>query len=287
LTADGSAKAHLQWAPGEQAVLYASGGCLYSAGLATLQTRAVACFDPPAAITAFALSPDGRQAAIGLDRELFLVPYDPAALSTARDRAGLIALAACPYHAPLVFKGWPVAARQVSWSQDGERLAVLRQAAEGERLVDEVHLFDLAGCATSARPLDEFPATRFRMPDYAIRPILESFGWEGNSLFALTGYRSNAGYGELWLYDSGQQQAIAAQPIPGGCCYRDATFSPDGRYLLFVYQDHSRAPRPPAQIYLVPVRSIGSGLVYPPLPLPEELFDDPKDQPKPVLRPLP
>jgi Tol biopolymer transport system component len=72
-------------------------------------------------------------------------------------------------------------------------------------------------------------------------------------------------------------------PIAGNCCYRDPSWSPDGRYLTFAYQAISATNK--IELYLISYGSIGTGEVFQPIPLPENFFANRQESPQPVLRP--
>ena len=79
------------------------------------------------------------------------------------------------------------------------------------------------------------------------------------------------------------QPSLSINPIRGVCCYRDPQWSPDGSHLLFAFQDYLQGSSSTTQLYYIPYGSLGTGVTYEPLPLPE--IGDPKEKPQPVLRP--
>jgi hypothetical protein len=66
-------------------------------------------------------------------------------------------------------------------------------------------------------------------------------------------------------------------PIHGICCYRDATFSPDGQYMLFVFQDVNRGADSETQLYYIPVDQIGSNTTFKPIKLPVRFFPNSRE----------
>ena len=141
-----------------------------------------------------------------------------------------------------------VRVKQAYWSEDGRRLAILRQGFEDNEEVELIHLLDISRCISPLPRLDEFPATRIEMEYYAQTPVLQDFAWDGKDLFALTDFRRNDGFGDLWIYSNQLHTGFKANPIGGKCCYRDPVFSPDGNYLAFVFQDASLAASEDATI---------------------------------------
>jgi len=214
-----------------------------------------------------------------------VVPYDEDGFSQNRSIDALIEKAECQSLAPYKHRGSLVIVSKARWSADGDRLAILRQAYDADRHVELIQIIDITRCEIPLPRLDEFPATRFDMEDYALNPIIQDFAWDGDELFALTSYQRNDGFGDLWVYNTDLHRGFKANPIDGECCYRDPVFSPDGKYLAFAYQDTRLAPNGAAVLYYVPYAALDSSLVYPPLPLPTEFFSERRSKPQPILRP--
>ncbi len=285
LTNDELPKSSLQWSPDNQGVIYLAGVCANYIDIHTQQVRSLACFDQANRLESFQVSPDGDQVAISLDGQLYVVPYDEDGFSQIRSIDTLIERAECQSLAPYKHRGSLVTVSKARWSADGDRLAILRQAYDADRHVELIQIIDITRCEIPLPRLDEFPATRFDMEDYALNPIIQDFAWNGDELFALTSYQRNDGFGDLWVYNTDLHRGFKANPIDGECCYRDPVFSPDGKYLAFAYQDTRLAPNGAAVLYYVPYAALDSSLVYPPLPLPTEFFSERRSKPQPILRP--
>lgn len=286
LTEDGAEKSSLQWSPDGQAVHYILGKCIHSVDIHTLRIDNLACFESADFLEAFQISPDGQHLAISLNRELFVLPYDQEKLSQARYRKDLQAMADCEILAPYSHNDKVIAVKSARWSRDGKQLAIVRKGVDNGQQVDLVHLLDIAECTASIHRLDEFPATRFKMKDYAVSPIIENLAWDGVYLFALNSFKRNDGFGDLWIYSTELHRAYQTAPIDEGCCYRDPVWSPDGSHLLFVFQDMSKTPENVIRLYYIAYASLGTGMKYAPLPLPADFFTDPRAKPMPVLRPV-
>lgn len=287
LTNDGIPKTNLRWSPDSLGLIYIAGTCANLVDIHTAEINSMVCFEGADRLEAFEIAPDFRQVAISLNRELFVLPFDQAMLRAAKFGADLEAMANCATLAPYKHRQSNVTVKAARWSADGNRLAIIREGFDADRLVDMIHILDLSNCASPLPRLDEFPATRFKMDDYAENPIIQSFAWDGKDLFALTSYRRNDGFGDLWIYSYELHRGFLANPIEGKCCYRDPVFSPDGDYLAFVFQDAKMAPHGPAQLYLIPYDAIDTSMVYPPINLPEDFFKEPRAKPQPALRPAP
>ena len=281
LTNDSSPKSNPRWSHEVDELIYLSGLCVKIIDIRTMHISTLACFEDADRLDAFEISPDGGQVAISLDRLLFVIPYDKARLRPAKSGADLGALAICEYLGPYKHRQSVVTVSYIKWSADGDRLAFVRQGFDSDRQVDLIHILDISTCTYPLRRLDEFPATRFKMEDYEKSPVIQNFGWDGNDLFALTSYRRNDGFGDLWIYNTSMHRGFLANPIQGKCCYRDPVFSPDGKYLTFVFQDAAGGP---VSLYYIPYEVIDTSLVYPPIPLPADTFTDLRPKPQPNLR---
>ncbi len=75
-------------------------------------------------------------------------------------------------------------------------------------------------------------------------------------------------------------------PVDDACCYRDPRWSPDGQYVLFLFQDIRQAPDIENQLYFVSVEDLLSGQPGTPIPLPLQVFYSPFEQPGPAFRPV-
>jgi hypothetical protein len=122
------------------------------------------------------------------------------------------------------------------------------------------------------------------MEGYDRHPIIQDFAWNGADLFALTSYKRNDGFGDLWIYSTNLHRGLESNPIEGKCCYRDPVFSPDGKYLAFIFQDAAMASNNPAVLYSMPYAALESGLAYAPMPLPADFFSESRMKPQPILR---
>jgi hypothetical protein len=235
-------------------------------------------------LDSFQVSPDGADAAVSLDGELFIVPFNREVLQHVNNRNGLQEMGTCPSLAPYKHRQSRVFVHRAYWSDSGAQLAILREGYENGEPIELVHLLDISRCVSPPPRLDEFPATRFEMENYADHPLLQDFAWDGGELFALTDFKRSDGFGDLWLYSSGLHRGFKVNPVDGKCCYRDPAFSPDGKYLVFAFQDASLAADKAAVLYYLPMAALNSSLVLPPLPLPTGFFREPRSKPQPVLR---
>lgn len=283
LTSDGKEKTGLQWTPDGQKIVYMNGKCAYSVDFANGQVETIVCFNFVEYFEAFEISPTGKQAAVTLDHQLYIVPYDLEILSKVRVRSDLTAMADCKDFAP--YKKNFVKLAQ--WSKDGQRLAavVLGVVGAGER-ADLVQIFDTNFCTPTPHVVDNFPYPRFNIKGYDKTPVIPHLAWDGSFLFVLNSIVRNDGFGDLYIYNTELHKAqTEINPVGSVCCYRDAHFSPDGSYLAFAFQNYLEGANSVTHIYYIGYGSLGTGGEYQPLPLPE--ITNPKEKPQPVLRPIP
>lgn len=283
LTEDGATKSQVSWTPDGQAINYISGKCVYTVRLTDTKVDIIVCFNFVDYLKSFAVSPDGKQVAISLDNQLYIVPYEIDTLNAVKTRSGLAALAPCKDFGPYT-RNFVKLAR---WSIDGQALAmVIFGVAADIGSADIIQVIDITQCTASPRTIDNFPPPRFRMPAYEKAPSILSFGWDGLYLFVFNTLIRNNGYGDLYVYNMDLHKArLEVNPINNSCCYRDAQWSPDGTHLLFAYQDYAKGAAGVVEFYLIPYGTIGTGAQYTPLPLPE--ITNINEAPQPVLRPAP
>jgi Tol biopolymer transport system component len=278
MTNSNQAKFDLQWLPGGKEILYGEGRCINTVNIDTLEKSRIACFDGPY-FEGFRVSPDGKQVAISIERRVVVVPFDREALSTANSAFDLQNMNACLDYADVSAKG-------AQWSADGKKLAVLYQSVKGQRLADTIRVIDIHRCR-DADPLilDEFPARRFTPQGYETYPVLPSYNWDGDQRFLFNTFKRNQGYGELYLYDMFTNEWRLLNPVDNVCCYRDARFSPDGKYVLFVFQDVRLGAEGDTQLYYIPLDEIGTGAKFKPIRLPPLFFPNPRVEILPDLHP--
>ncbi len=282
LTVDGGEKSNLHWTPDGSAVAYIVGKCLKMVAWETEREEIIACFEVAEFLEGFEISPDGKQVAISLNRELWILPFDREKLAAARFRSDLLAMGDCEILNPYTKN----AVKSVHWGHDGVQMSfVFLGAVEGLRN-DIIRLTELTSCTFDPPRLDEFPGERFEMKGYRNSPVIQNYGWDGQLLFAMNGFIRNGGFGDLYIYNGDTRKGELVNPINGVCCYRDTRWSPDGRYLTFAFQDIGLGANSVAEIYVIPFGTLGTGIDYVPIPLPDDFLTDPKEAPQPILRPI-
>ena len=279
LTTDSKPKFDLQWLSDPNKFVYAEDKCAYIVDITTKKTVKAACFNGATYFESFRVSPDGKQVAISLDRLVFVVPFDLTALGQAHDRNALGAMKGC-----LTYRA--VAAKNLLWSKDGQKLAVLYLLGQADGSVaDTMRVIDIHACG-SANPVvvDDFPAGHFVPESYTNNQQLPSVSWDGDSLFLFNTYKRNEGYGPLYTYDLSLEQENKINPIKGVCCYRDGRISPDGSYILFAFQDLSQGENSKTLVYYIPLADLGAGKTFEPIQFPGSFFADPREKPQFALR---
>jgi dipeptidyl aminopeptidase/acylaminoacyl peptidase len=242
----------------------------------------ITCFNAAEYLEAFEISPDGTQVAISLNRVLYVVPFDLAEISKARNWTHLEAMKGCFTYGKLPHQ-YP--AKEVRWSNDGTKVAVNTMSMGTSGRVDLVSMFDVSKCnSTAPQPMDSFPAGRFPMTNYIKNPIIPSFDWDGDTLFVLNSmFRYEFGY--LYEYNIATKHSDPLDPLGTTCCYTAARFSPDGSFLLFTYQDPNAGQNAKTQLYYIPYGTINSGANFTPLALPDDFFSRGNDHLDATLRP--
>ena len=289
LTYDGGAKSSLSWAPDGSALAYITGLCIKLVDVETTRIDELLCFEYASSLDGFEISPDGQQLAIVINQYLYIVPLDRERLDQVHFWDDIKAMATCTGLAPYTYPvtGVPYVVREVHWSNDQQKVALIVLAAEEGLQVDLVRVLNISQCSDDLPRVDEFPGTRFTMTGFSDNPRITHLGYDGTVLFALNTIVRNEGYGDLYLYNMDVHRAQSrVNPINGHCCYRDPEFSPDGSYLVFAFQDMSLGFEGVIQLYLIPYGTIGTGLTYTPIPLPSGIFTSQRESPQPVLRPV-
>jgi serine/threonine protein kinase len=278
LTTDGAAKSNLQWLPDGKTILYIMGKAIKTVNIETTTEDIITSFNSAEYLDAFQVSRDGTMVAISVNRELFVVPFDPeelAAVTKKSDLLNLIKEKGCLSYTDISIK-------DVRWSNDGKKIAfVFIGNANGVRK-DTIRVLDISQCS-SAPPdrLDDFPGARFEFPNE-----IANFDWDGDSLFFLNSNIRNGGFGNLISYNMETHKYQKLEPLTG-CCYRDAVFSPDASYVIFAFQDMGLGTQSPIALYYVPYASLTAGGNIEPIEgdLPPEFFTNLREAPWPALRP--
>jgi serine/threonine protein kinase len=283
LTQTRNPKFDLQWLAGGNKLLYAEGNCAYRIDVETAQKEPeqLACFNDPK-FAGFRVSPDGKWVAISIAYRLLVLPFDLPALSNATSTFELQNLEG------LCLDYADVDVKDAQWSADGQRLAIRYQSVLGNRIGDTIRVIQLnkERCQDVASLIwDEFPADRFVPEGYERYPILPSYDWDGDQRFLFNSFIRNKSYGELYLYDMSSGTAPKINPVDHVCCYGNAVFSPDGTFILLVFQDVRRGDKGENQLYYIPVDQLGTGADFTPVRLPPLFFRDLRETIQLALRP--
>ncbi len=109
--------------------------------------------------------------------------------------------------------------------------------------------------------------------------------WNGDSLFLLnSAWRYDSGY--LYSYDYKNFGKKDLDPFGTQCCYNAATWSPDGTYVAFTFQNMN-LDKSPVELYFEPSGFLTSGGNAFPINLPEGLLQNIRDYLEIALRPAP
>jgi serine/threonine protein kinase len=275
LTQDGGVKIGLNWAPDGDHLVYINGTCVYRVNIFSAEISTILCANWAIYVAGFEISPDGAYVAFSLFDGLYVLPYDLNTLGQIRRLDQLQNANACQVYTESKTKA-------IRWSNDGARLAVIVASTIHEQQVDLIRVLDILPCGQKPQFVDEFPGTRFEIPDFMRKRIIQSFGWDGNAIFALNINSLNT-FGEFYRYNILSKRGDLVRPMGNRCCFRDFTWSPDDSYILFAYQDNRFGQE--SQLYYLQYTTLGL-IEYPvPLPVPQVLLLDPNIRPQAVLRP--
>ncbi|HAV76099.1 MAG TPA: hypothetical protein DCX53_01970 [Anaerolineae bacterium] len=271
---ENSPKDNLQWIPGNR-LIFMSRNCAYIVDAETKQTQELSCFLNNELLEGFSVSPDGKFAAISIQRTLNIFPFDVETLQGITSRFELLEVKENCFYNQVPF-------REVLWSKDETRIAA---HVIDTRLANPDQIFlmnaDIGNCANVALSrIDTIPGGRIDFESDSNRRI-GSFDWDGKNLFLLNDSVRNDGFGNLYLYNSETREMTKINPINNGqCCYRDPRWSPDGKYIMFAYQ---RFDRSDISLYYIPFADVQSGAAFTPIDLPSGFFATSREKPQPAL----
>ena len=279
LTTDGAQKTKLQWLPDGNTLIYLVGKCVQTMDVAADRVDILTCFEQAEYFDAFQISPSGKQIAVSLNRELYLVPFDLETFKTLRTRNDLAAMGGCYYE--------DTAVKDVRWSNDEQRLSVVFMDVAGGRNIDTIRIVDISNCINGVFDrIDEFPAQRFTMSSYnSGAPTIPSFDWDGGDLYLLNTDKRNDGFGYWYSYNERTHKSVQLDPAQTTCCYRDAHWSPDGSRLMVAFQDIRLGADAPIELYYLVYGTLEAGGTYTPIKMPEGFFANRKESPQFALRP--
>ncbi|NCP86653.1 MAG: hypothetical protein CO094_12865 [Anaerolineae bacterium CG_4_9_14_3_um_filter_57_17] len=281
LTNNQEPKTALQWMPDGRTLAFISGTNINTVEADTGRFDTIVSFPFAQFLDAFRISPAGKQVAISLNKEMYIVPLDLETLRQARGKDSLIAMKGC-----VPYKGGTRsadAARDFRWGAETLISWVAPKLFEGKS-VELIQVMDISSCnPDTLRVIDDFPGTRFRPDGYMSNPAIPDFDWDGDKLFLMNTAIRNEGWGDLYTYNMDLRKANKVNPIDGKCCYRDARWSPDKSHIFFAFQDFNLGAQTVTQFYYIPVNALNSNAEFSPIPLPEAFFKNLKEAPQPAL----
>jgi len=275
LTNTGGTKSDLQWAPDGQWVNFIAGRCVQSVNIDTQQVKTLMCTNWADYLAAFVISPDGAQVAISLSDGLFILPYVIQTLLNIKRQDQLKAAQTCIFYNA-------VPTKDILWSHDGKRIAMVIESTNLGRTEEMIRVMDIIACGQALVRVDEFPGARFTPTGYSNEPAIQSFGWDGDMVFALNIDFRNT-YGDMWTYSMSTQAGKQLNPVDKQCCYRDFRWSPDGQYLLFAFEDVRYMSE--VLLYYIEFGILDTSPNLTPIPFDQGFFSS-KDKPQTALRPV-
>lgn len=275
ITNDRDEKLNIEWLPDGKTILYITGKTVKTVNIETQKVDVITSFSASDYFESFHVSPDGKQVAISLARQLHVVPFDLGTFKTITQKDDLLAMNGC------IFYNF-AEVEDAIWSNDGQKLTIKFAALVNQRMADTLRIIDIHLCRSS-KPLriDEFPALRFDFSDTIV-----NFDWDGKDLFYINNNKRNHGFGHLGIYNTRIFSFQEVAPIENICCYRDATFSPDGTHTIFAFQDIRLGSEGQIVLYYVPNEDMTKIGTLDPIPLPFGFFTEHDDAPMPIFRPV-
>ena len=266
-------KSNLQWiADGRLIYISTTRNCAYVVDIEDRTSNEILCLRQEDEMEGFRVSPDDAHVAISVARTLYIVPFDVNQFEDVDTRFLLTRMENSCIYSILV--------KDVRWSRDGRRIAALVVDTQKGNS-DQIHIFDVSSTDCTSQilvPTDKFPGGRFAFEGNSTIPGYE---WDGDRLFLLNDFIRNDGFGNLYLYDSESRAGKMINPIGGACCYRDARWSPDGGYVLFLYQNEFERE---IHFYYIPAGALEKNEAWNPIEITFTAFSL-RDNPQPVLRP--
>jgi hypothetical protein len=146
---------------------------------------------------------------------------------------------------------------------------------------DNIRVIDISHCrASTPVRLFEFPS-----PHFNFSRTIVYFDWNGDNLFLLNNDKRNNGFGNLGMYNTNTYLFRWVAPIDNVCCYRDAVFSPDGKYVAFAFQDIRLGESNRIDLYYIDAGLLEANAHFQPIPLPLDFFNRRDQSLTPILRP--
>lgn len=279
LTTDGGIKSDLQWLPDGRNLVFISGFTVKYYNIDTDTISVLMDFPGASSLNAFRVSHDGTQVMITVNNEIFIVPFSFDGLKDVNRKSDLLALEFC-----IDPRGGTEAAariREVRWSSDDKRVAWLYRLA-----TDIISIYDISHCdPTRLQDQFSFPSSLWSPPNFRDGTILD-FDWNGDDLFIFNTIKRFDTWGDLHIFNQDGRPVPLLNPVNKKCCYRDARWSPDSRYILFAFQEEIPGQTAPTSLYYVSYSDVISQATLQPIQLPEGFFKDPREAPQPALRPV-
>jgi len=269
ITTDGEEKTNPHWSIDGQAILYIAGKCLKSVNIYTGLVERIFCLEDIDTFNSFDISPDGKQMALSLNQAaLYIIDNDYERLRQTTASSELSSLASCPNFAPI--RSDIRQPRLVRWSDD-QGLAVLHSEIWQGKPSDAIRVLDIGDCVEQPSSLFSLSPKLFlfTLRGYYDNQTIPSFDWNGQAQFVLNSLIQNIGYGDLNTYNMVENTMQQLNPIQKSCCYQNAQWSPDQRYLFFTHQPETSKD---IFLYYVTTQAAAAGVELPPLSVSEGVF---------------
>lgn len=210
-------------------VAYTAGNCVRMVNVLNNEVQNLLCLDQ-ASMEQFALSPNGKWAAMLSNESLYIFPYQPETWPEKPVRPEVFAqqVGACIYRPqPVTLFRWGYA------TAEGERILVRLRTYWRGQAGHLVVALTFSQCPGKLAQRRVFPLVPETIPGFYQFPFVLDMDWNGVYAFLISPLVRPEDWGQL--YGVLQNTTVRLNPVQNQCCYRLPRMAPDGRALFVIY----------------------------------------------------